>query len=436
LLANLAKRVLDERRREALSRRLLGGRTHLPFLLSPADFRADVRTAYNTIGCGGVARLSGGQLAPVAAALERASFLSVRERASRDAVAKITAARRTPELAPDSAMLMCRMTDPERLLAQVGEPTRHWIERHRRRYVCLQISRHWLGPHAAVLAGQLDRLQRQHGLEVLLLPIGRAHGHEDVAALAEVRRHMPRPAALFDDLSIWEIMALIAWSGLFAGTSLHGAVTAQAFAVPRVGLVPRHVKLAEYLQPWDIPEQQECVAPSQLAIAAERVMGVPAARREARREELVTAYEQTFERMAEALGFERSLDLRSEQRFGDGARHRAPGFARTGRSPIRFVHAVERQRGPALQATSNKPASWSAQLHIQALRRTRRPSRPRISLAMNPSVAGAIRTCRATVRHGTSRGLSSIHTNSVANCRERSPRRVRAVSVCAASSFM
>jgi polysaccharide pyruvyl transferase WcaK-like protein len=308
LLANLAKRVLDERRREALSRRLLGGRTHLPFLLSPADFRADVRTAYNTIGCGGVARLSGGQLAPVAAALERASFLSVRERASRDAVAKITAARRTPELAPDSAMLMCRMTDPERLLARIGEPTRHWIERHRRRYVCLQISRHWLGPHAAVLAGQLDRLQRQHGLEVLLLPIGRAHGHEDVAALAEVRRHMPRPAALFDDLSIWEIMALIAWSGLFVGTSLHGAVTAQAFAVPRVGLVPRHVKLAEYLQPWDIPEQQECVAPSQLAIAAERVMGVPAARREARREELVTAYEQTFERMAEALGFERSSD--------------------------------------------------------------------------------------------------------------------------------
>jgi polysaccharide pyruvyl transferase WcaK-like protein len=103
-------------------------------------------------------------------------------------------------------------------------------------------------------------------------------------------------------------MALIAWSGLFVGTSLHGAVTAQAFAVPRVGLVPRHVKLAEYLQPWDIPEQRECVAPSHLAIAAERVMGVPAARREARREELVTAYEQTFERMAEALGFARSSD--------------------------------------------------------------------------------------------------------------------------------
>ena len=54
-------------------------------------------------------------------------------------------------------------------------------------------------------------------------------------------------------------MNIIANSLFFAGTSLHGNITAMAFGIRHIGLNKNITKLEEYLRTWEIDGQNECI---------------------------------------------------------------------------------------------------------------------------------------------------------------------------------
>ena len=85
----------------------------------------------------------------------------------------------------------------------------------------------------------------------LLLPIGFAALHEDNIALKQMQ-NIYNNFVLIDKLNIYEIMNLIANSYFFAGTSLHGNITAMSFGIRHIGLNPEIKKLENYLKTWEI----------------------------------------------------------------------------------------------------------------------------------------------------------------------------------------
>jgi polysaccharide pyruvyl transferase WcaK-like protein len=125
------------------------------------------------------------------------------------------------------------------------------------------------------LAAEVEAVHALTGLPVVAFAIGRASGHEDqvsakrLAARLEGRAWFRRAP---DDLDIWQIMALIAGSAGYIGSSLHGFITAFAFAVPRVGLAPKVKKLITFRDDWDLPTMPAGVAFADLPVAVTQAL--------------------------------------------------------------------------------------------------------------------------------------------------------------------
>ena len=59
-------------------------------------------------------------------------------------------------------------------------------------------------------------------------------------------------------IHIVDSIALIAHACVFAGTSLHGNITAMSYGVPHFALHPKVEKLKLFLQKWDVENSQIC----------------------------------------------------------------------------------------------------------------------------------------------------------------------------------
>ena len=79
---------------------------------------------------------------------------------------------------------------------------------------------------------QLNRYREKHGGDVVLLPLGYCHGdHEFLQSLS---RRSDRALKYADVCSVTDMLAIIAASDLFVGTSLHGNITAFSFGIPHL----------------------------------------------------------------------------------------------------------------------------------------------------------------------------------------------------------
>jgi polysaccharide pyruvyl transferase WcaK-like protein len=84
-----------------------------------------------------------------------------------------------------------------------------------------------------VLAGWIDDFAAARGMTPLLVALGPCHD-DDVTA-RQIGRFLRSPHIVLDDpLGIEEIAAAIAHAGCYVGSSLHGYITAAAYAVPSV----------------------------------------------------------------------------------------------------------------------------------------------------------------------------------------------------------
>lgn len=297
------ERLIGRRRMDRLIRWHFGGRSCTPFIPTPADFGGGVRVVYNASGGSEIQALPEALREKAYAALGACQYLSVRDRKVRDLL--------EPEappggiwLAPDSAVLMSEHF-PLARLERTARPA--LLETLAPAYFCVQANLDFGAPHLHALRDFCESIHAETGLRPLLLPIGRYTGLDDHVFLDRLAGLLRVPHQRCpDDASIAEIMLCIARSSLFLGSSLHGNITAQSFAVPHLGLNPRSAKLGAYLETWDMAVHQRCVDLSQRDDAAQRVkaaLAAPQSLRDAKRDELVQAARQNYDRLfAAALG--------------------------------------------------------------------------------------------------------------------------------------
>lgn len=271
-----------------------------PFVLQPSGFKQQVKVAFNAVGGGAeLLALPESRRAMLMQALAQSDFLSVRDIETEQALSEIPGVR----LAPDSAVLMSRYFPLESL---IGHSRPEIVDLVSSNHVCVQTYRDFGERHGAQLTTLTEGIFLATGYPALLLPIGRYPGLEDPAALAALSRRIRTPHRMFPaDASIFEIMFAIARCRLFLGTSLHGQVTAQSFAVPHLGLDLSSPKLGAYLQTWELQPQSACVAveDTRSAMAAiEAAMTLPRPVLQAKRDELMVRAAANFATLFAAVG--------------------------------------------------------------------------------------------------------------------------------------
>jgi len=177
----------------------------------------------------------------VAAALREAHSLSVRDRTTQ---ALLAAAGVDATLVPDPVTRIDKL---------FGARIRARIQRSDS-YLAVQFAAE-CGDDAtlAAFARGLERI----GLPVVLFRAGAAPWHDALEPYRRLAARSALPMQLFEALDVWDICALIAGSRGYIGTSLHGRLVAESFAVPALSLERKAgaaKKLRAYLATWS-PEQ-------------------------------------------------------------------------------------------------------------------------------------------------------------------------------------
>ena len=198
------------------------------------------KVMYNSVGGNEISRKKPLIHEAIRRNLKDCTYVSVRDRETSAELDKIGVQH---SLVPDSAILISdifpQQVDP-------GEPG----------HIVFHVSDHHAKRRVEAIAQQLTELNVNTGLKIALLTIGKAPGHSDDGPLDKLYSLLGEERAYrVDSGNIDDIIRCIATSKLYCGTSLHGAITALAYAVPQIALLPqRVVKLSSFLETW-VPKQ-------------------------------------------------------------------------------------------------------------------------------------------------------------------------------------
>lgn len=151
-------------------------------------------------------------------------------------------------LYPDCAIQMSKVFPLEELQNRAIPQILDYVVNNK--YIVFQINRGLCSTYRTGIIENLHTLISR-GYKICLCPIGYALGHDDASALKEIYDAINSDnLILFDDLSIWDIMYLIANSDAFIGSSLHGCITAMSFCRLYMGLDV--AKTIEYIKTWGL----------------------------------------------------------------------------------------------------------------------------------------------------------------------------------------
>ncbi|HEX8852151.1 MAG TPA: polysaccharide pyruvyl transferase family protein, partial [Pyrinomonadaceae bacterium] len=182
------------------------------------------------LSCGVPHEFSADEKESVARAFDRADFVYVRDEQSRAKLMRAGVAREI-RVAPD---LIVTLGDyfPRDEQAQRGRDIlSRWDVDTERPVLCFQCKPH-PGFVAEEIVEQLKLFRQRSGTEVVLLPLG--YCHRDELFLTEVARKSEGTLKLVGVRSIYEMLAVIAASSVFVGTSMHGNITAFSYGLPHL----------------------------------------------------------------------------------------------------------------------------------------------------------------------------------------------------------
>jgi hypothetical protein len=199
-----------------------------PFILDARGLPPGSEVSY--VSCGVPHEFAPSQFDAVNTAFEQAKFVYLRDEDSKQ---KLRRAGVTRELhvAPDLAVILSDVFDQadtarrgRELLSELGLTKANPV-------LCFQ-TQPYPGFSQEEILDRLNAYCDRTNAKVVLLPLGYCHGdHEFLQSLAQRangRLHYANVNSIFD------MMALIAASDVFAGTSLHGNITAFSFGIPHV----------------------------------------------------------------------------------------------------------------------------------------------------------------------------------------------------------
>jgi hypothetical protein len=199
-----------------------------PFLINPHDLRGKSSVAY--VSCGVPHDFAASDIDRVKRTLGNASFIGLRDEHSAE---KLWRAGIDCEVrvAPDLAVTLSDLFDRDELACRGREILSRFEVQPDCPLLCFQ-SKPYPGFDADEILRELKRYQERRAAEVVALPLGYCHGdHEFLKSLAKRSGGTIKYA---DVSSVFDMLAIIAASDVFVGTSLHGNITAFSFGIPHV----------------------------------------------------------------------------------------------------------------------------------------------------------------------------------------------------------
>jgi hypothetical protein len=240
-----------------LVKNMYGHTQSFPYVISNKTTAAKVY--YTGVGGSGF-RSDKVHLQPVCNELKMTEHISVRDKDTKTTLEKHGV---HCSLVPDSALIMSDF------FTKANLDKRNWLSNINRtdnfsdnNYLVFQAGKSYIKAHIQQVIDQLIRIQSVTGLSILLLPIGRATGHEDDVVLELVfdgLRKRGCAVALQNSEHVMDIMASLAFGKCYIGTSLHGAISAYSFGNKVCGFSTQKVKkLRSFLETWMV-EDDFCV---------------------------------------------------------------------------------------------------------------------------------------------------------------------------------
>jgi hypothetical protein len=229
---------------------LTGVAAKMPFV-PPRSISPRTKIYYNAVGGSSIDKCSSTIKSYIKNSLMSAEFVSVRDNKTKNNLNELGV---VSEVSPDCALLMSDMYPNVRLRTLVSETFLEFLDTQGS-YIVFHVSEHHAKGAVEIIADELKKISAKTGLRIALLSIGKAPGHSDDIPLDELSRLIPEISFRVESGHVFEVMQTIASSKLYCGTSLHGAITALAYCVPHIGLLPSKVlKLSSFLEAWSLPE--------------------------------------------------------------------------------------------------------------------------------------------------------------------------------------
>lgn len=209
-----------------------------PYIPQKASFKNKVKIIYNTVG--------GTPVKSQANYIKEADYISSRDQRTFDEVKKWS----STELVPDSVLIASEIVDDAFFSGHVRKEITDYCRNNR--YITVQACPYKVQFTAKQMARELDSVKNETNLDVILLPIGYASGHDDVLFLKEVQSLAKTDLKVQYELNVWEIMYLLSRSQSFYGTSLHGVITAMSFGIPHFCLNEKIDKITSFVKTWSV----------------------------------------------------------------------------------------------------------------------------------------------------------------------------------------
>ncbi len=285
---------------ERLSRWRFRGRQEFPYILSPDQFRAGVRTMYNSMGGWPLRQYAPRDQFSIVRRLAKASFISVREEESASILRGLDSTLPV-RVAPDCVFMLSDML-PKEALARKASPGVKDLVREAGDYFCFQCHPRYGDANRDELKRQLLILAKQSGLTIFLTPIGRIYSFEDDVFLDSLRSELGDHARLLPaSATIYDVAHTLASARLFCGTSLHGVITGLTYGVPFVPLLSEDPKLGNNVRSWGLSDAFPQTAACDLASEGLRSLGTSGQFVEERAVQLRIAARDNMRSLAECI---------------------------------------------------------------------------------------------------------------------------------------
>lgn len=250
LINKLFSKFSSEIHANPIIKRILGGRTDFVFSINKDGLNCVSNVFYNSLGASTILTLNKNSLVQLEKTLNKVDYLSVRDDKSRQNLNRLDI---DASLYPDSAICMSDIFPVKVLERKVSTDVLDFVSR-KQKFIFFQFNESIEKRYNSEIRTELEKINDNTDFEICFCPIGIARAHDDLIALKKMYSSLSFQPQFFEDVTIWDIMYLIANSSAYVGSSLHGAITAMSFEIPYYGLVVE--KLDSYLKTWGISERQ------------------------------------------------------------------------------------------------------------------------------------------------------------------------------------
>jgi hypothetical protein len=219
-----------------------------PFVLSKTEFKNNPKIIYSSVGGTSFQHLSDAHIKKMISFLKEANYISVR-----DVYTELNIKKFHIEsiLEPDIAILVSKFFSPQIISTLVDQRLKVKIDCLDKKYFVFQMGINYFKQiqNKSLLYNKLKNISLNNDLEIILLPLGLAKGHEDNVVLSEIKQSL-FGAILIDNPSIYEIIYTIISSNFVIATSLHANITAMSYGIKNLPLTDYDLKLPAFIKTW------------------------------------------------------------------------------------------------------------------------------------------------------------------------------------------